>query len=80
MGLKEKVKNETLAHSQGLPIADHATHGGAFPLVVAGAGIVGSVTVSGLPQRSDHELVIEALCVLLGRDYASLRLSKCDAG
>jgi uncharacterized protein (UPF0303 family) len=35
---------------------------------------VRSVIVSGLPQRSDHELVLEALCALLGRDYAMLRL------
>jgi uncharacterized protein (UPF0303 family) len=74
IGLKEKIKKETLAESQGLPIADYATHGGAFPLSVAGAGVVGSATVSGLPQRSDHELVIEALCALLGRDYETMRL------
>ena len=56
-------------------MADYAADGGSFPLKVAGAGIVGSVTVSGLPQRSDHELVVEALCGLLGRDYAALRLA-----
>lgn len=75
IGLKEKLKNETLLESQGLAVADYATHGGSFPLLVAGAGIVGSVTVSGLPQRADHELAIEALCALLGRDYTQLRLS-----
>lgn len=73
-GLKEKLKNESLTESQGLPIADYATHGGSFPLRVAGAGVVGSVTVSGLPQRADHELVIEALCAMLGRKYAELKL------
>lgn len=74
IGLKEKIKKVTLAESQALPIADYATHGGSFPLSVAGAGVVGSATVSGLPQRSDHELVIEALCAVLGRDYETLRL------
>jgi len=75
VGLKEKLKNETLCESQGLPVADYATHGGSFPLTVAGAGVVGSVTVSGLPMRADHELVIEALCGLLGRDYDELKLA-----
>jgi uncharacterized protein (UPF0303 family) len=75
IGLREKIKNESLLTSQGLPVADYATHGGSFPLVIAKAGIVGSATVSGLPQRSDHELVVEALCKILGRDYEKLRLA-----
>ena len=57
-----------------LPIEDYAPHGGCFPIHVAGAGIVGSVTVSGLPQREDHNLVVEALCLITGRDHAALRL------
>jgi uncharacterized protein (UPF0303 family) len=75
MGLKLKAKNETLTELQGLPLADYAVHGGSFPLAVPEAGVVGSVTVSGLPQRSDHELVVEALCGLLGREYETLRLA-----
>lgn len=73
-GLREKLKNQTLAESQGLPVSDYATHGGSFPLRVTGAGVVGSVTVSGLPQRADHELVVEALCAMLGRNYTDLKL------
>ena len=57
-----------------LPEEDYAAHGGCFPLHVEGAGIVGSVTVSGLPQREDHSLVVEALCRITGRDYQALRL------
>jgi uncharacterized protein (UPF0303 family) len=75
VGLKLKAKNETLTEEQGLPLADYATHGGCFPLTVAGAGVVGCATVSGLPQRADHELVVEALCGLLEREYAELRLT-----
>src|SRR6266567_4727125 len=72
-GIKEKIKGQSLLESQGLPVAEFATHGGSFPLRVEGAGVVGSVTVSGLPMRADHELVIEALCGVLRRDYAELR-------
>jgi uncharacterized protein (UPF0303 family) len=57
-----------------LPEEDYATHGGCFPLNVTGTGIVGCVTVSGLPQRDDHNLVVEALCLLTGRDHEALRL------
>lgn len=38
-----------------------AAHGGSFPLYVRGVGAVATVTVSGLPQRDDHDLVVEAL-------------------
>ena len=72
--LKEKLKGKTIYESQGLAVADYATHGGSFPLRVANAGVVGSITVSGLPMRQDHELVVEALCAFLGRNYDDLKL------
>jgi uncharacterized protein (UPF0303 family) len=64
----------SFAERYNLPEEDYAAHGGGFPLKVADAGIVGCVTVSGLPQRDDHNLVVEALCLLTGRDHDALRL------
>ncbi|MBV8898806.1 MAG: heme-degrading domain-containing protein, partial [Verrucomicrobia bacterium] len=74
IGLDLRQKNSNLADKYGLPMSDYAAHGGSFPLNVAGAGVIGSLTVSGLPQREDHELVVEALCAHLGRDYRELAL------
>jgi uncharacterized protein (UPF0303 family) len=74
VGLTQKLKGTSLFERQGLPLADYAVDGGSFPLSVEGAGVVGSVTVSGLPQRDDHNLVVEALCAMLGRDFAALKL------
>jgi uncharacterized protein (UPF0303 family) len=76
IGLVLQQTNTTLAAKYDLPASDYAAHGGSFPLRVSGAGVVGCVTVSGLPQRADHELVVEALCSLLGREYSGLALSK----
>lgn len=48
-----------------------APHGGSFPIVVDGTGLVGTVTVSGLPQEEDHALVVEVLT-----HFLTLRFSK----
>ena len=50
------------------PAADYVIAGGGFPLRVVGAGIIGSLTISGLPGRSDHGVAVDALCDYLGRD------------
>lgn len=75
VGLYLQQQNATLQDKQGLPLSDFAPHGGSFPLTVRGVGVIGSITVSGLPQRQDHELVVEALCAELGLNYATLALA-----
>lgn len=74
VGRELAAKGDTLANRYGLAIADFADHGGAFPLTLARAGVVGAVVVSGLPQREDHMLVVRALGELMGRDLKGLLL------
>jgi uncharacterized protein (UPF0303 family) len=40
--------------------------GGGFPIVVAGAGLVGTVAVSGLRHDLDHEFIVDSLERFLG--------------
>lgn len=75
LGLDLAHKQTTLQERFGLGLNDYAAHGGSFPIALAGTGLIGSVTVSGLPQRQDHELVVEILCAELGKNYADLRLA-----
>jgi uncharacterized protein (UPF0303 family) len=63
VGLRNRDKSETLA-KHGLDPADHADHGGAVPIRVAGVGVVAVATVSGLPQIEDHRLVVRGLTAL----------------
>lgn len=56
----------TLESKMGLATRDYASHGGAFPIKLRGMGAVGTVAVSGLPQRDDHALIVELLAPLAG--------------
>jgi uncharacterized protein (UPF0303 family) len=51
----------------GLDHQTYAAAGGAVPLRVTGVGMVGVVTVSGLPQLEDHLMVLDALAALQQR-------------
>jgi uncharacterized protein (UPF0303 family) len=59
----------------GLELKDYAPHGGCFPILLAGTGCVGTVAVSGLPQREDHALVVEVLQTYLHLEQEDLALN-----
>jgi uncharacterized protein (UPF0303 family) len=66
IGQRHRDRGTTFEEAAGLPRDTYAAHGGAFPITVTGAGVIGTVTVSGLPQVDDHALVVEALRRFLG--------------
>jgi uncharacterized protein (UPF0303 family) len=66
VGRRLAEKAQELDASMGVDPAEFAAHGGAFPIRVRDVGVVGVVTVSGLPQADDHALVVEALTLFLG--------------
>ncbi|CAM5403531.1 MULTISPECIES: heme-degrading domain-containing protein [Streptomyces] len=61
VGARFRAKGTTFEESSRLDPDVYAAHGGSFPITVEGAGVVGAVTVSGLPQLADHRMVVEAL-------------------
>lgn len=75
VGRELAQKNDTLDQHRGVSPMDYAPHGGSFPIHVEGAGVIGAVTVSGLPQRDDHNLVVEVLAAFLAQPLEGLALA-----
>lgn len=68
VGRRLTAKGQELDADMGVNPADYAAHGGAFPVRIRHVGVVGVVTVSGLPQADDHALVVEAIEAHLSGD------------
>jgi uncharacterized protein (UPF0303 family) len=61
VGLQIRLNGGRVKDSNWLDDSSYAAYGGSFPVSVKGAGHVATATVSGLPQKADHDLVVEAL-------------------
>ncbi len=75
MVLEQQSEDRTFKVGAGLDPADYVLAGGGFPLTVRGAGVIGVIAVSGLPEREDHKIVVAALAEYLGVDLNTLALS-----
>ena len=61
VGEQFRVDGGSFDTDSRLDPSSYAAHGGAFPILVRGTGCVGTIAVSGLPEREDHRLVVETL-------------------
>ena len=74
MVLEQNSADRAFKIAQGLPVTDYVLAGGGFPLVIKGVGAVGAFGVSGLPEREDHGVIVDALCDHLGIERKTLAL------
>jgi uncharacterized protein (UPF0303 family) len=73
MSLELLLKGKSMVERhEGTSYADYAMHGGAFPIVLNGTGLVGTIIASGLHQRVDHAMVVDAIAGFLGVDVPRL--------
>lgn len=64
-----KKQHQTFEEKYLLSSEEYTPHGGAFPLIIKNVGVVGSITVSGLTQHEDHQMVVKVLS-----DYLNVNL------
>ena len=79
MVLEQQRPDRTFKVGEGLDIADYVLAGGGFPVTVKGAGVIGAIAVSGLPEREDHGVVVDAVASFLGQEAKALALPAAAA-
>ncbi len=74
LGREHAARGAVFGVERGIEVMDYADAGGGFPIHIIGTGVVGCITVSGIPQRDDHGFVVAQLCQFLGQDHTKLAL------
>lgn len=70
MGQYYKAKGKTIDQASLVDAKEFAPYGGSFPLIIRSVGVVGSISVSGLPQYEDHKLVVDTITEYLAGERA----------
>jgi uncharacterized protein (UPF0303 family) len=79
MVLEQQRPDRTFKPGSGIDSADYVLAGGGFPVTVKGAGVIGVIAVSGLPEREDHGIIVAVLCEHLALDAKALALAPADS-
>ena len=74
VGRRLALSGRDQVEARNLSYADFSVHGGSVPIFVASLGCVGAITVSGVPERIDHAIVVDGLSSFLGMDLGEVRL------
>lgn len=56
-----EMKDKTIDQASFVDAKDYSPFGGSFPIRVINTGMIGTITVSGLPQHEDHQLIVDVL-------------------
>ncbi|MGG1575045.1 heme-degrading domain-containing protein [Fictibacillus sp. NRS-1165] len=63
--LYNESKNRSYFDAYSVNPEEYAVHGGSFPLIIKNTGVIGTITVSGLSQEEDHQLIVDGLRSML---------------
>jgi len=68
MGQLLKSKGKHIEEAYLISETEYAPHGGCFPVILKDTGVIGTITVSGLPQEEDHKLVVQTIRDFLAKE------------
>ncbi len=63
-----KSKGKRIEEAYLISETEYAPHGGCFPVILKDTGVIGTITVSGLPQEEDHKLVVQTIRDFLAKE------------
>lgn len=76
VALEQSREDRLFAPNRALAAADYVLAGGGFPIRMKGFGPIGCVTISGLHERDDHQVAVDAVVDELGLDKAAFALAE----
>jgi uncharacterized protein (UPF0303 family) len=56
-----RQRNSTIEKEYLVSSLDYSGNGGAFPITIKDVGVVGALTISGLPQAMDHQTAVDSI-------------------
>lgn len=56
-----KSRNKSIEEAYNLSSSQYAPFGGSYPIITELDGFIGTITVSGLADNEDHEMVVDAI-------------------
>lgn len=56
-----RSKNRSIEEEFGLSSIDYAPFGGSYPIFLNDGRFIGTITVSGLPDHEDHQMVVDSI-------------------
>jgi uncharacterized protein (UPF0303 family) len=68
MALEQRRPDRLFPAGYGLDPADYVLAGGGFPIRLQSAGVIGAIGVSGMTEREDHQIIVNALREHLAQD------------
>jgi uncharacterized protein (UPF0303 family) len=71
-GQYNAAKNRDFEAQPHIDPKEYCAHGGSFPIRIKNSGLIGAVTVSGLPQETDHQLAVDALRELIAKQIKNI--------